>query len=528
MRQAIWGLALAIAMGAAPRVSAAAYQVEEKSIAQLQADMASGRVNSQQLVQAYEARIAAMDRRGPALHAIIALNPQALDDARRLDRERKAGHVRGPLHGVPILLKDNIESADGTATTAGSLALKDNVTRRDAPLVKRLTDAGAVILGKANLSEWANIRSDASTSGWSAVGGLVRNPYALDRNACGSSSGSGAATASSFAAAAIGTETNGSITCPSAINGLAGIKPTVGLVSRTHVVPISSTQDTPGPMGRNVADVAAVLTAIAGSDPDDAMTAQADARRQDYAGALRPDALKGARLGVLRKDMGYNAELDAVFEAGLARLKAAGAEIVEIKDFKQAPEIGPDEGVILRTELKATLNAYLASTPPAVKTRTLSDLIAFDRAHAAEEMGLFGQEGFERADRTRGLDDPDYLKAKSRAQRLAGPEGLGKLMADNRLDAVIAPTVAPAWMTDTVLGDQVPGGTGGLAAIAGWPHLTVPMGQVRGLPVGISFMGPAWSEARLLGYGYAFEQATHGRRPPTYQPHVTAPRAALP
>lgn len=528
MKHAIWGLTLALAMGTAQAATAASYQVQEKSIADLQADMAAGRVSAAGLVQAYEARIAAMDRQGPALHAVITLNPHALADARRLDLERKAGHLRGPLHGVPILIKDNIESGDGTATTAGSLALKENVTGRDAPLVKRLTDAGAVILGKTNLSEWANIRADSSTSGWSAVGGLVRNPYALDRNACGSSSGSGAAAAASFAAAAIGTETNGSITCPSAINGLAGIKPTVGLVSRTRVVPISSTQDTPGPMGRSVADIAAVLTAIAGSDPQDSATAEADARRQDYSRALKPDALKGARLGVLRNDMGYNAELDAAFDANLARLKALGAEIVEIKDFKPAPEIGAGEGVILRAELKATLNAYLATTPSAVKTRTLADIIAFDRAHAAEEMSLFGQGFFERAEKTKGLDDPEYQKAKAQAQRLAGPEGLGKLMADNRLDALIAPTVAPAWMTDTVLGDQVPGGTGGLSAIAGWPHLTVPMGQVRGLPVGLSFMGPAWSEARLLGYGYAFEQAAHGRKPPTYQPRVTAPRPDLP
>jgi amidase len=469
-----------------------------------------------------------MDRQGPALHAIIGLNSHALGDARALDRERRAGHVRSSLHGVPILLKDNIESGDGTATTAGSLALTDNVTRRDAPLVKRLSDAGAVILGKTNLSEWANVRSDYSTSGWSAVGGLVRNPYALDRNACGSSSGSGAATAASFAAAAIGTETNGSITCPSAINGLAGIKPTVGLVSRTHVVPISSTQDTPGPMGRSVADLAAVLTAIAGSDPMDSATSEADGHRQDYAKVLRPDALKNARLGVLRKDMGYNPEVDAVFEARLSALKSAGAEIVEIRDFKPDEALGPDEERILSTELKVTLNAYLASTPPAVKTRTLAELIAFDRAHAASEMALFGQEGFERGEATKGLDDPDYQKSKAEAQRLAGPEGLGKAMTAKKLDALIAPTVSPAWVSDTVLGDHFSGGTGGLAAIAGWPHLTVPMGQVRGLPVGISFMGPPWSEAKMLVYGYAFEQATHARKPPTYQAYATATRPLLP
>lgn len=521
MRQLILGLVLAFAMGGA--VSAAdkaGYQVEEKSVAQLEADMASGAATAEALTRAYLDRIAAMNLKGPALHAVIAINPHAIADARALDKERAAGRLRGPLHGVPVLLKDNIESWDGTATTAGSLALADNVPQRDAPLVRRLTDAGAVILGKANLSEWANIRSEHSISGWSAVGGLVRNPYALDRNACGSSAGSGAAAASSLAAVTIGTETNGSITCPSAINGLVGLKPTVGLVSRTHLVPISSTQDTAGPMGRNVADVAAVLSVIAGTDQQDEATVQADQHRQDYLAALKSGALKGARLGVLRADTGYLPAEDAVFEAALDKLRAAGAVIVEIKDYKQPPELGPDEGVILMTELKATMNAYLASTPSAVKSRTLADLIAFNRAHADRELALFGQESFEAAERTKGLEDPAYVKAKAEAQRLAGVEGIDRLLKADRLDALIAPTVSPAWISDPVLGDHFLGGTGGLAAIAGYPHLTVPMGQVRGLPVGLSFMGPAWSEARLLALGYAFEQATHARKPPTYRASV--------
>jgi amidase len=519
MRQVILGLALAFAMGQGA-AAATGYAVEERSIAQLQADMSHGRTTAEAVTRAYLDRIAAMNRAGPGLHAVIALNPHALADARALDRERAAGHLRGPLHGVPILLKDNIESADGTATTAGSLALAANVTGRDAPLVRRLTDAGAIILGKTNLSEWANIRSDYSISGWSAVGGLVRNPYALDRNSCGSSAGSGAAAAASLAAAAIGTETNGSITCPSAVNGLVGLKPTVGLVSRTHIVPISSTQDTAGPMGRGVADVAAVLSVIAGSDPEDTATAPADSHREDYSLALRPGALKGARLGVLRAETGYEPALDAVFDAALDRLRAAGAEIVEIKDYKQPREIGHDEGLILSVELKATMNAYLATTPQSVTSRTLAGLIAFNRAHAERELALFGQDGFERAERTKGVDDPDYLKARAEARRLAGPEGIDRLLKDNRLDALIAPTVSAAWISDPVLGDHVLGGTGGLSAIAGYPHLTEPMGQVHGLPVGISFMGPAWSEARLLALGYDFEQATHARKPPTYRAHV--------
>ena len=516
--------ALVLALAATPTLAAkpaahhaqAAYAVEEKSIAQLQADLTAERVTSEQLVRAYLARIERLDRNGPKLQSVLALNPDALADARKLDAERRAGHVRGPLHGIPVLIKDNIETADPIATTAGSLALKDNIGHRDSPLVARLRAAGAIILGKTNLSEWANIRSSRSSSGWSAVGGLTRNPYSADRSACGSSSGSGAAAAASFAAAAVGTETDGSVSCPSAMNGLVGLKPTVGLIPRTFIVPISHSQDTPGPMARSVADAAAMLTVMAGSDARDPQTADADAHKGDYTTALDPDALKGKRIGVMRFDAGYDPNVDALLDRAIADLKAAGAEVVEIKTFASEPEIGKNEGLVLNTELKADMATYLASTPAAVKSRTLSDLIAFDNAHAHEEMPFFGQETFEQADKTKDLNDPEYKKARETSFRLAGPEGIDKLLADDKLDALIAPTTGPAWTIDVVNADHFSGSDTTLPAVAGYPHLTVPMGQIDGLPVGLSFIGPAWSEARLIGLGYAYEQKTHRRRPPTY------------
>jgi amidase len=466
--------------------------------------------------KAYLAQIKARDGQ---LHSVLALNPNALADARALDAETKAGRGRGPLHGRPILLKDNIESIEPLATTAGSLALKDNVTGRDAPLVARLRAAGVVILGKANLSEWANIRSNHSISGWSAVGGTVRNPYVLDRSACGSSSGSGAAVAAGLAWGAIGTETDGSVTCPAAINGLVGLKPTVGLVSRTHIVPISHSQDTAGPMTRTVADAAALLTAMAGSDPADPATKEADARKSDYAKALNKGALKGVTLAVARFSTGYSPKTDAVFETALAALKAQGATLVEVKDFDEGP-VGKAEGVVLYAELKVDLNAYLASTDPAkVKTRTLADLIAFNVA-TPKELEWFGQDSFEKAQNTKGYDDPDYIKAAADARRLAGPEGIDKILKDTGAVAIVAPTTGPAWTIDPLNGDNYGGSATTLPAVAGYPHLTVPMGQVTGLPVGLSFIGPAWSEATLLGLGYAFEQATLARKDPTFKATV--------
>jgi amidase len=448
----------------------------------------------------------------PRLNAVIAVDPTALDQARTLDRIRRA---RGPLFGMPVLIKDNIETAGPLPTTAGSLALADNVTNRDAPLVARLRAAGAVIVGKANLSEWANIRSSDSISGWSAVGGQVRNPHALNRNPCGSSSGSGAAVAAGMVPAAIGTETDGSITCPAAVNGIVGFKPTVGLVSRTHVVPISHSQDTPGPMTRTVRDAALVMNAIAGSDPADPATSEADARRVDYAARLSPDALRGTRIGVMRFSAGFGT--NDVFAEALAVLRAQGAELVEITEFpaSQRQEINRNELAVLLAELKQDMNAYLATLPAGVRTRTLADLIAFNREHAETEMALFGQDLFEQAEATQGLDD-DYRRARETSLRLAGAEGIDRLLREHNVVALVAPTRPAAWIIDAVHGDVSPGGgiAGSLAAVAGYPHLTVPMGQLRGLPVGLSFIGPRWSDALILSLGYAYEQAAPRRIEP--------------
>lgn len=501
-----------------------AYDVTEKSVVQIEADLAQHRVTSAELVRLYVARIATLN---PKLHAVIALNPDAMAQAQAADAARREGRPQGPLAGVPILIKDNIESADPIPTTAGSLALARNVTGRDAPLVIGLRRAGAIILGKTNLSEWANIRSSYSISGWSAVGGQARNPYALDRNTCGSSAGSGAAAAASLAAATVGTETNGSVTCPSAINGLVGLKPTVGMISRTHVVPISHTQDTAGPMARSVMDAALLLGAMAGSDRADPATARADAMGRDFTSALQSDALRGVRVGVMRFAAGFHPATDAVFERALASLKAAGATLVEIdKRPGDAQIIGENEQTILMTELKADMNAYLATTDPSrVPSRTLADLIVFNKSHANREMPLFGQDEFETAQKTLGLSDPAYMKAVADAQRMTGAEGIDKLLSDNKVSVLVAPTLGPTWLIDPVLGDHFAGGgAGGPAAIAGYPHLTVPMGLADGLPVGLSFIGTAWSDRVLLGYGYAFEQESHARRPPRYLPTIELPQ----
>ena len=496
--------------------AAGEYAVEEKTVAALQADMASGRITARALTERYLARIRELDQAGPTLRSVLSVNPRALDDAARLDAERAAGKVRSGLHGIPILLKDNIESADPLPTTAGSLALRANLTGRDAPLVSRLRDAGAVVLGKANLSEWANIRASVSVSGWSAAGGLTRNPYVLDRNACGSSSGSAVAVAANLAALAVGTETDGSITCPAAVNGLVGIKPTVGLVSRRHIVPISHTQDTAGPMTRTVADAAIMLAAMAGADPQDAATADADRRRQDYPAALSASALAGKRLGVMRFSMQYHAALDQAFEAAAAILEAAGATLVDIREFRGLDAIGGNELPVLLTELKATLDDYLAGLPPSVEVRSLADVIAFNRREADRELVFFGQDLFERAASSPPLSDAAYLRLRAANLEAAGSRGIDRLLEEHTLDALIAPTMPPAWTTDLVNGDHVLGGATTLAAVSGYPHLTVPMGQIHGLPVGLSFVGPAWSEALLLSLGYSFEQRAQARRPPTY------------
>jgi amidase len=443
-------------------------------------------------------RIARID---PQLHSVIAVDPTAIDQARRVD----SSNLRGPLAGQPVLIKDNIETAGPLPTTAGSLALANNVTNRDAPLVVRLRAAGAVIVGKTNLSEWANIRSNNSISGWSAVGGQVHNPWAIDRNPCGSSSGSGAAVAAGLVRFAIGTETNGSVTCPSSINGIVGLKPTVGLVSRTHVVPISHTQDTPGPMTPTVREAAELLSVIAGSDPADSATRDADKHKHDYAAALDANSLKGKRIGVMRFATGFGT--DAAFETALALLKEKGAVLVDIKKFDRSA-IGKNELPILLTELKADMATYLKGSPAPISVRSLAALIAFDKAHERQEMALFDQALFEQAEKTKGLADPGYKKSKAAAFQAAGPMGIDKLLKVNNVVALVGPTMPPAWKIDAANGDQIAGGgAGGLAAVAGYPHLTVPMGLVKGLPVGLSFIGPKWSEQLLLNLGYAYEQA---------------------
>ncbi len=443
-------------------------------------------------------RIARID---PQLHSVIAVDPSAIDQARRID----ASNLDGPLAGQPVLIKDNIESAGLLPTTAGSLALADNVTNRDAPLVARLRAAGAIILGKTNLSEWANIRSSHSISGWSAVGGQTRNPWALDRNPCGSSSGSGAAVAAGLVRFAIGTETDGSITCPAAINGIVGLKPTVGLVSRTHIVPISHSQDTAGPMTASVRDAAELLTIIAGGDPQDPATRDADKHKRHYAASLDPNCLKGKRIGVMRFASGFGT--DPAFETALAVLREKGAILVDIKKFNDKA-IGSNEQRVLLTELKADIAKYLKGSPAPIPVRTLADLVKFDQAHQSQEMALFGQETFLKAQMTKGLNDPAYKKARRRSFEAAGPNGIDKLLKDNRVVALVGPTMPPAWKIDAVNGDQISGGgAGSLPAVAGYPHLTVPMGLVKGLPVGLSFIGPKWSESLLLSLGYAYEQA---------------------
>lgn len=447
-------------------------------------------------------RIATFDDTGPMLNAVVAANPDAPALAAGLERSGLR------LAGRTVLVKDNIETSEWP-TTAGSLALKDNLTRRDAPIIARLRAAGGLILGKTNLSEWANIRSSRSTSGWSAVGGLTRNPFATDRNACGSSSGSGAAVAAGFAWAAIGTETDGSITCPASLNGIVGFKPTVGLVSRTHIVPISHSQDTAGPMANNVLDAALLLNAIAGSDPADPATAEADRRKTDFTAGLEDASLKGLRFGVLRKAVGSNPAVAALFDKTLGEMRDAGAELVEI-DYEPEKAMGDDEFTVLLYELREDLGAYLRSSPADIPVRSLADAIAFNKAHVEQEMRWFGQDIFEQAETT--TDKAAYEKARANSLRLAGKDGIDRLLAENNVQFLIAPTGGPAWSTDLVNGDNYNGsiGAGSLAAIAGYPHLTVPMGDIERLPVGLSIMGAKWADHEVLKAGAAFEHAVGG------------------
>ncbi len=494
------------------------------TVPQLAAALAGRRLSARALVRGYAARIG---RINPKICAVIALNPHAMAEADAADARRAAGTTLGPLDGMPVLVKDNIDIA-GLPTTAGSLALARNVRTMSATLIRNLRSAGVVILGRANLSEWANIRSAHSVSGWSAVGGLTRNPYMLDRTACGSSSGSAAAVAAGLAPAAIGTETDGSIGCPAAMNGVVGVKPTVGLISRAGIIPISRTQDTPGPIAHSVRGAALLLAAMAGSDAADPATAPADSQRTDYLAALTPGALAGIRLGIATFLLeSFSPKTLAVFERALTRIRAAGATLVDVADYRCEP-LEKNELHVLLTELKAGMNEYLAAAPPAVKTRTLADVIAFNDSHP-RELRWFGQSLFLRAERTSGLTDRAYLRARATNLRRAGPEGIDRLLAEHRIAALICPTQDPAAVLDLVNGDRgIGAGSSTLPAVAGYPYITVPMGQVEGLPVGLSFIGPQWSEARLLALAYAFEQIGPGFRPPTFAPNVLSLRSPPP
>ena len=491
--------------------------IVEANVTDLQAAMQSGKLTSQKLVSLYLARIRTIDKTGPRLNAVIELNPDAMSIAKVLDVERKTKGARGPLHGIPILLKDNIATADKMQTTAGSLALLGVKPPRDAFLVTRLREAGAVILGKTNLSEWANMRSTRSTSGWSARGGLTKNPYALDRNTSGSSAGSGAAIAASLAAIAVGTETDGSITSPANVNGLVGIKPTLGLISRNGIIPIAHSQDTAGPMARTVADAAILLTAMAGSDARDAATVEAQSRAPDYTKFLDVDGLKGARIGVVRSNFGGRNDLvSAVVEQALTVLTARGAILVDLVELPNAGKYAQSEYDVLLYELKADMAAYLAEFAPGSNINTLKDIIDFNVQNRAREMPFFEQEHFLRAEAKGGLDSKEYLDALANNLLYSRAEGIDKVLKEHTLDALVAPSGGPAWLTDFIKGDASGGGFSSAAAVAGYPHVTVPAGQVFGLPCGISFVGTAWSEPTLIRLAYAFEQATKHRRAPTF------------
>ena len=498
-----------------------AFELEEITIGELQEGMKAGKYTARGIAEKYLARIAAIDKRGPAVNSVIEVNPDALAIADASDKERKTKAVRGPLHGIPMLIKDNIDTADKMMTTAGSLALAGSKVPKDSVVAQKLREAGAVIIGKTNLSEWANIRSRRSTSGWSGRGGQTKNPYALDRNPCGSSSGSGAAASANFCVAAIGTETDGSIVCPSSANGLVGIKPTVGLVSRSGIIPISHSQDGAGPMCRTVRDAAIVLGALTGVDSEDSATAESRGKSHtDYAQFLKADGLRGARIGIVRKTFGFRDTVDKVMEEALEAMKREGAILIDPVEIETAGKWSETELTVFMYELKADLNAYLARPGFSAPVKTLKDIIEFNEKNREKEMPYFGQDFFLKAEEKGPLSSKEYTEALEKNHQLARKEGIDATMDKHNLDAMVGPTGGPAWLTDLVDGDHFGGGSSGAAAVAGYPNVTVPAGFVFGMPVGISFFGRAWSEPVLVRLAYAFEQTTKVRKPPKFLPTV--------
>ncbi|MBK7597319.1 MAG: amidase [Acidobacteria bacterium] len=497
------------------------FELTEATIAQLQDGMKQGRFTARSIAEMYLGRIAGIDKQGPKINSIIELNPDALSIADKLDEERKAKGPRGPMHGIPVLLKDNIDTADRMMTTAGSLALEGSYALQDAFIARRLREAGAVILGKTNLSEWANFRSTHSTSGWSGRGGLTRNPYSLDRNPCGSSSGSGASIASNLCAVAIGTETDGSVVCPASTTGIVGIKPTVGLVSRAGIIPIAHSQDTAGPMARTVSDAAILLSALTGIDPRDAATQKSRGRIQtDYTRFLDPNGLKGMRIGIARKYFGYSDKVDKLIDDAIDVLKRSGAIIIDPVGLEAPKAYEATELEVLLYEFKADLNKYLAGLAPNIRVRSMKDVIEFNEKNRQREMPFFGQELMIQSQAKGPLSSPAYRKALQNNLLKSRTEGIDAVVIKHRLDAIVAPTGGPAWTTDLINGDHFTGSSSTPAAVAGYPAITVPAGFINGLPIGISFFGAAWTEPKLIKAAYAYEQATKHRRPPEFPDRI--------
>jgi amidase len=495
------------------------FELDEMTVTELQEGMASGRFTAHSITDKYLARIEAIDKHGPAINSVIEVNPDAVSIAKALDKERKQKHVRGPLHGIPVLIKDNIDTADRMMTTAGSLALVGSKPPKDSMLAQKLREAGAVILGKTNLSEWANIRSNQSTSGWSGRGGQTKNPYVLDRNPCGSSSGSGAGVSANLCAIAIGTETDGSIVCPASANGVVGLKPTVGLISRSGIIPISHSQDTAGPLCRTVRDAAILLGALTGVDEEDKATSESRGKSYaDYTQFLVADGLRGARIGVVRGTFGFSAAVDAVMATALEQLKSQGAVLVDPAEIETRGKFDDSESTVFMYELKADLNAYLARLGPRAPVHTLQEVIEFNEKHSEQEMPYFGQELFLKSQLKGPLTSQEYLDALKKNLQLSRVEGIDAVMDKHKLDALVGPTGGPAWLTDLVAGDHFGGGSSTPAAVAGYPNINVPAGYVLGLPVGISFFGRAWSEPVLIRLAYAYEQASKNRKPPQFIP----------